>query len=131
MVRLDRNQRQSWVEKKMLGRNTVCPEGNVQLKSRGYGGGSYEGRGEKITWRAGGPSIGGGYRGEGNIVNRGGNQTGSRRDPNAMNVDRGREGDRTCYVCGKWGHMAKNCWERYKGRIVEMLQELAKENGGQ
>jgi len=27
--------------------------------------------------------------------------------------------------------MAKNCWKRYKGRVVEMLQELAKENGGQ
>jgi len=27
--------------------------------------------------------------------------------------------------------MAKNCWERYKGRVVEMPQELAKENGGQ
>ena len=115
----------------MLGRNAVCPEGNTQPRSRGYGGGSYRGRGEKITWRAGGPSIGEGYRGGGNIVNRGGNQMGSRRDPNAINIDRGREGDRTCYVCGKWRHMAKNCWERHKGRIVEMLQELAKENGGQ
>jgi len=27
--------------------------------------------------------------------------------------------------------MAKNCWERHKGRVVETLQELAKENGGQ
>ena len=56
---------------------------------------------------------------------------GPRRDPNAMDIDRGRGGDRTCYVCGKWGHMAKNCWERYKERVVETLQELAKENGGQ
>ena len=31
-----------------------------------------------------------------------------------MDVDKGRGGDRTCYVCGKWGHMAKNCWERQK-----------------
>jgi len=22
------------------------------------------------------------------------------------------QGDRICYVYGKWGHMAKNCWER-------------------
>jgi len=28
-VRLDRNQRQSRMEERMLGRNTVCPEGNV------------------------------------------------------------------------------------------------------
>jgi len=39
-------------------------------------------------------------------------QTGPRRDPNTMDVDKGREGDRTCYVCEKWGHMAKDCWER-------------------
>jgi len=29
VVRLDRNQRQSRAEKRMLGRNAVCPEGNV------------------------------------------------------------------------------------------------------
>ena len=34
-------------------------------------------------------------------------------------------------ICGKWGHMAKNCWERHKGRVVETSQELAKENRGQ
>jgi len=27
--------------------------------------------------------------------------------------------------------MAKNCWERHRGRIVETPQESAKENGGQ
>jgi len=32
----------------------------------------------------------GGYRGGGSIVNRGGNQLGPRRDPNAMDVDRER-----------------------------------------
>ena len=38
-----------------------------------------------------------------------------------------------CYVYRKWGHMAKNCWQRKKKerRIVEMLQESAKDNGGQ
>jgi len=56
---------------------------------------------------------------------------GPRRDPNAINIDRGREGDRICYVCGKWSYMAKNCWERHKGRVVETLQESAKENGEQ
>jgi len=91
------------------------------------GGGSYGGRGGQITWR-----TGGGYRGGGgNTFNRGETQVGSRKDPNAMNIDRGRGGDRTCYVCGKWGYMAKNCWERHKGRVVETLQESAKENGGQ
>jgi len=120
-VRLDRNQKQSRMEERILERNVVCPGGNVQPR----GGGLYRGRGEQITWR-----IGGGYRG-GNILNRGGTQMGPRRDPNAMDIDRGRGGDRTYYVCGKWDHMAKNCWERHKERVVETLQESAKENGGQ
>jgi len=119
-VRLDRNQRQSRMEERMLGRNAVRPGGNVQPR----GGGSYGGRGGQITWR-----TEGGYRGRGG--NMGEVQAGPRRDPNAMDVDRGRGGDRTCYVCRKWGHMAKNCWERHKGRVVETLQESAKENGGQ
>jgi len=29
------------------------------------------------------------------------NQTGPRRDPNAMNMDKGRGEDKTCYVCRK------------------------------
>jgi len=99
VVRLDRNQRQSRAEKKVLERNVVCPGENAQPR----GGGSYGGREGQITWR-----TGGGYRG-GNMLNRGGAQMGPRRDPNTMDVDRGREGDRTCYVCGKWGYMAKNC----------------------
>ena len=100
-VRLDRNQRQSRMEERMLGRNTACPGGNVQPR----GGGSYGGRGEQITWR-----TKGGYRGGegGNTLNRRGTQMGLRRDPNVMDIDRRRRGDRTCYVCGKWGHMAKN-----------------------
>ena len=123
-VRLDRNQRQSRAEERVLGRNAACPGGNAQPRI----GGSYGGRGGQITWR-----MGGGYKGGtgGNTVNRGGAQGGPRRDPNAMDVDRGRGGDRTCYVCGKWGHMAKNCWERFKTRVVETPQEAAKENGGQ
>ena len=64
------------------------------------------------------------------MSNRGGAQTGPRRDPNAIDVDRGREGDRTCYICEKWGHMAKNYWKRYRERVVEMLQESAKKNRG-
>jgi len=123
-VRLDRNQRQSRAEERVLGRNAVYPGGNAQPRE----GGSYEGRGGQIMWR-----MGGGYRGGGggNTTNRRGAQMGPRRDPNAMDVDRGRGGDRTYYMCGKWGHIAKNYWERHRGRIVEMPQELAKENGGQ
>ena len=55
------------------------------------------------------------------MTNRGEAQTDPRRDLNAMDVDRGREGDRTCYMCGKWGHMVKNCWERHRERVVETL----------
>ena len=100
------------------------PEGNAQPR----GGGSYGGKGGQITWR-----IGGGYRGRGggSTLDRGEGQTGPRRDPNAMDIDGSRGEDRTCYMCGKWGHMAKNCWERHKGRVVETLQESAKGNGGQ
>jgi len=77
--------------------------------------------------------MGGGYRGGGggNTSNREEAQKGPRRDLNAMDVDRERGGDRTCHICRKWGHMAKNCWERHKGRVVEMPHELAKESGGQ
>ena len=123
-VRLDRNQRQSRAEERVLGRNAACPGGNAQPRIEG----SYGGRGGQIMWR-----TGGGYRGGagGNTANRGGAQGGPRRDPNAMDVDRGRGEDRTCYICGKWGHMAKNCWERFKTRAVETPQEAAKENGGQ
>jgi len=115
-VRLDRNQRQSRIEEKILGRNVACPGRNAQPRG-GYEGGSYRRRRGQITWR-----MGGGYRREGgrNTFNRKGTQVGPRRDPNAMDIDRGRGGDRMCYVYGKWGHMAKNCWERHKERVVEI-----------
>jgi len=44
-VRLDRNQRQSRAEERVLGRNMACPGGNAQLRE----GGSYGGRGGQIT----------------------------------------------------------------------------------
>jgi len=104
-VRLDRNQRQSRMKERILERNAVCPGENMQPRE-GYGGGSYGGRGGQIIWR-----TGGGYRGGAgeNMFNRGGTQIGPRRDLNIIDIDRGREGDRTCYICRKWGHMAKNC----------------------
>jgi len=64
--------------------------------------------------------MGRGYKRRENTFNRGGTQMGPRRDPNTMDINRGEEGDRTCYVCGKWGHMAKNCWKRHKRRVVEI-----------
>jgi len=91
VIRLDRNQRQSRAEERMLGRNAVRAGGNAQSR----GGGSYRGRGGQITWRMGGEYRGGG----GNAFNRGGAQGGLRRDPNAMDVDRGRgETGRAMYV---------------------------------
>jgi len=130
-VRLDRNQRQSRIEERILERNTVCPGGNAQPRG-GYGGRSYREREGQIMWRTEEPSMGGEYRGGGgNTFNRGGTQTDPRRDPNAIDVDREKGGDRTCYVCGRWGHMAKNCWERHKERVVETPQESAKESRGQ
>jgi len=44
-VRLNRNQRQSRTEERILGRNTVYPGGNVQPR----GGGLYGGRERQIT----------------------------------------------------------------------------------
>ena len=83
------------MEKRILERNAACPGGNMQPR-RGYGGESYGGRGGQITWRMGGGYRGGG--GGGNIFNRGGTQMGPRRDPNAMDIDRERGEDRTCYI---------------------------------
>jgi len=123
-VRLDRNQRQSRPEERVLGRNAAHPGENAQPKGEG----SYEGKGEQITWRTGEEYR---ERGGGSTLDRKGGQMDPRRDPNATDIDGSRGGDRTCYVCGKWGHMAKNCWERHKKRVVETLQELAKGNGGQ
>jgi len=96
------------VEERMLGRNTVHPGGNAQPRGS-FGRGSYRGRGGQITWWAGVPHIGGNREGGGNLFSRERNQMGPWRDPNAMDVDKGRGGDRTCYHCGKFGHMAQNC----------------------
>ena len=62
-VRLDRNQKQSRMEERILERNVVCPGGNVQPR----GGGLYGGREGQITWR-----MGEEYRGRrgGNTFNR-------------------------------------------------------------
>ena len=51
VVRLDRNQRQSRAEKRILGKNVAHPSGNAQQRE-GFGGGSYRGRREQIVWKA-------------------------------------------------------------------------------
>jgi len=104
-VRLDRNQRQNRTEERMLGKNAAHPGGNAQPRES-FGGGSYRGKGGQITWRAGVLQTGGNRGGGGNTFNRGRYQTGPRRDPNAIDIDRGRGENRTCYHCGKFGHMA-------------------------
>ena len=38
-----------------------------------------------------------------------------RRDPYAMEIDRGRN----CYVCGGFGHMARHCRNRERGRLID------------
>jgi len=49
-----------------------------------------------------------------------------RRDPFAMDIDRGRN----CYACGGFGHMARHCRNRgMRGRVVE--NRRAEYGGGQ
>ena len=38
-----------------------------------------------------------------------------RRDPYAIEVDRGRN----CYACGGFGHIARHCRNRGRGRLME------------
>ena len=80
------------MEERILGRNAAYLGENVQPRGRGL----YGRRGGQITWR-----IEGGYRGKGggNMLNRGGTQIGPRKDPNAMDIDRGR-GHATCMESG-------------------------------
>jgi len=98
VVRLDRNQRQSRAEERLLGRNVAYPGRNVQPRNGGYGGGSYGEREGQIMWRAGNSE---GYRrGEQSTPNQR-NQICLRRDLDAIDVDKEKGGDRTSYVCGK------------------------------
>jgi len=118
------------VEERMLGRNVAHPGGNAQPRGS-FEGGSYRGKGGQITWQAGAPHTGENRGGGRNVFSRGGNQAGPRRDPNIMDVDRGRGGDRMCYHYGKFGHMARNYWEKNRARVVKTPQESAKETGDQ
>ena len=81
-MRLDRNQRQSRAEKRMLERNTVCPLENMQQRG-GFGGGLYEGRGGQIMWKAGAQNFRGGY------LNRRNQYRGTKTRPGPIAVDGG------------------------------------------
>ena len=57
-MRLDRNQKQSRAEERILERNTACPQGNVQPRE-GFGGGRdhIEEKGGQIMWKIGGQNF--------------------------------------------------------------------------
>ena len=122
VVKLDRNQRQSRAKERILERNTVCLQGNIQPR-RGIGEGSYKRKGGQIIQRARGQNFRGGVQNNWRRQELG-------RDSNVMNVDKKRGRDRTCYMYGKQGHMARNCWQRKERerRVVETLQKLTKNN---
>ena len=128
VVRLDRNQRQSRAEERMLGKNIACLLENIQQREE-FGRGLYRGRGDQITQRTGGQN----FRGRAQNNQGGQREQGLGRYPNTIDIDRERKGDKIYFVCGKQGHMAKNCWQRKEReeRVAKMLQELAKENEGQ
>ena len=103
-VQLDRNMRQSRAEEKMLGNrggNAAHPAmGNAQQSG-----------GQRPAWSGGtfrrGWAPRGGWQQQRGITPR---LTGGERGPGAMAVDRGQEGgDRRCFNCGGFGHMARNC----------------------
>ena len=41
--------------------------------------------------------------------------TPSKRDPYAIEIDRGRN----CYACGEFGHIVYHCRNRRRGRVIE------------
>ena len=129
-VRLDRNQRQSRAEKRMLERNTVCPLENMQQRG-GFGGGLYKGRGGQIMWKAGAQNFRGGYQNRRNQYKK--TETG----PRPMVVDRGerRGGYQICFNCGEFRHMAWDCRSKRQGvgegRKIDHGGESSKENRGQ
>ena len=121
-VRLDRNLRQSRAEEKVLGGKGVArvvrpPE--VQLF-----------RGFRPFWnnRSQG-GFRGGYRGGfgGDLRRREGGQ--GARDPNAMDVDRGWGGDRRCFNCRMFRHIAQHC--RNQKEVRGGTQEASKDQGDQ
>ena len=89
-VRLDRNQRQSRVEKRMLGKNMVHLQGNAQ-PSRGFREGLYEGRRGQIVQRADSQNFR--ERAQNNW-----REQGLGRDLNAIDINRGKGGQDMLYI---------------------------------
>ena len=77
----------------MLKRNMACLQKNMQPRG-GFGEKSYRGKGRQIMQRAGDQNS----RGEA-LNNQGGQRL--KRNSNIMNIDRGRERDKMCYIYGK------------------------------
>ena len=130
LVRLDRNQRQSRVEERMLERNTMCPLRNIQQRG-GFGEGLYEERGGQIMQKKGAQNFREGYQNRKNQYR----ETETR--PRPMTVDGGgRRGEyQICFNCGEFRHMAWDCRSKRQGvgerRKIDQEDESSKENGGQ
>jgi len=121
-VRLDRNLRQSRAEEKVLGNKRVVqvarpPEAQPSRGFRpfwnnrnqgGFCGGHRRGFGGDLRRREGGQGVW---------------------DPNAMDIDREWGGDRRCFNCGMFRHMARHCrnWKEVRGGT----QEASKDQGDQ
>ena len=129
-VQLDQNMRQSRAEERILGGrkgNAARPAmGNVQQP-----GGQRPSWNNGIFRRSWVPR--GGWQNQRGTAPR---LTGGERGPGAMVVDRGQGvGDRRCFNCGGFGHMARNCTTGRpldkNGRVVWGKEEELKESGGQ
>jgi len=128
-VQLDRNMRQSRAEERMLagrgGKAAHPATGNAQQPG-----------GQRPSWNIGAFRRGWAPRGGWQQRGAGTRLTGGERGPGAMAVDRGQGvGDRRCFNCGGFGHMARNCTTGRpvdkNGRVVWAKEEELKENGGQ
>jgi len=131
-VQLDRNMRQSRAEEKMLGGRKTAHSTTGEAQRPG---------GLRTSWNTGGFRRGwapkGGWQQQRGFAPK---LTGGERGPGAMAVDRGQGGgDRRCFNCGGFGHMARNCTTGRpvdkNGRVVwgqeDGKAEELKESGGQ
>ena len=114
-VRLDRNLRQSRVEEKVLeGKRAVQVVRPPKAQpSRGF----------RPFWNNGNQ---GGFHGEqrGEFGDQRRREEGERvRNPNAMEVDRSREGDWRCFNCGMFRHMARYCRNQRKVRTQKVSKD--------